>query len=148
MFLRYSLVACGQNRCIARAAETASAKPQEYLALAEAAALTDTINMRIVRILSDESDLLTAESVNAQAKKVIEDRIGRLELFTQIAAAVASDLREQLKSGGDPSLHAFLTSIRGSYACRWRRQRRLHSNFRNVRLPHIRCPRIGKVQNR
>jgi hypothetical protein len=89
------------GHCLASAAATASAKAKEYLALAEAAALTDTIDLRIIRVLSDESDSVTTQNLSERAKKVIEDKISRLEAFTEFAAVVALDLRQQLSREGE-----------------------------------------------
>ena len=83
--------------CLARAAGAASDKSANWVALAEAAGLEDDVDLIAVRIMSEESDLLTATEPDDEVRKRIEDRIERLEGFKKMAAALASDLRRQLK---------------------------------------------------
>jgi len=86
------------QHCLARAAESTSADSKEYLALAEAASLKADIDLVIIRLLTDESDLLKAQHLTERARKLIEDKLSRLKGFTDFAVAVASDLRQQLDS--------------------------------------------------
>lgn len=86
--------------CLTQAAQTALDRSKEWVALAEAAGLKDSIDLSVIRIISDESDLLKASKPNDREKELLKDRITRLEGFKEIAGTLASDLRRQLRQAG------------------------------------------------
>ena len=83
--------------CLTQAAQTALYKTKDWVVLAETAGLEDGIDLPIIRIITDESDLTKASEPDDRARKLLEDRISRLDGFIKMADAVASDLRRQLK---------------------------------------------------
>lgn len=87
MLIRYSLT---------QAAQTALDKSAEWVALAEAAGADDGIESPVVRLILGENNLLKASSPDDAARKQLEDRIKRLEDFTQMAIKLASNLRQRL----------------------------------------------------
>jgi hypothetical protein len=88
------------RHCIARAAELASDKSKHWLSLAESAGVANSVDLHVIRIILDESDKVKPDDLR---RKEIEDRIKRLEEFTELAAAVAADLRSQLRRTDIPT---------------------------------------------
>ena len=89
--------------CLVRAAGGALDKSREWVALAEAAGIADDFEFPVIRIVGAESDLVNAVGPDDTERKIIEDRIGRLEAFTSMAASLAADLRRQLERAGAPN---------------------------------------------
>ena len=83
--------------CLARAAESTVDKSKEWVALAENADAEVDPEHIVVRFISSEKDLLDAAKLEDTGRKRIEERLKRLNEFKKIAAALASDLRKQLK---------------------------------------------------
>src|SRR5262249_5648912 len=83
--------------CLAHAAENAIDKSKEWAQLAEALETEEGIDLRIVRIISEENELLNASALDASARTQVEDRIRRLDNFVQMANILSSDLREKLE---------------------------------------------------
>jgi hypothetical protein len=83
--------------CIAQAAQTALDKSKKWIALVEEVGLEDDLDLPVVRFITDESDLLKAGEPTDRARKLLEDRIKRLDGFKEMADALASALRRQLK---------------------------------------------------
>lgn len=83
--------------CLTQAAQTALDKSKDWVVLAETAGLEDGIDLPVIRIMTDESDLTKASEPDDRAPKLLEDRISRLDGFIKMADALASDLRRQLK---------------------------------------------------
>jgi len=83
--------------CLARAAANAIDKSKEWAQLAEALETEEGIDLRIVRIISEENELLNASALDASARTQVEDRIRRLDNFVQMAHILSSDLREKLE---------------------------------------------------
>jgi hypothetical protein len=82
---------------LTQAAQTALDRSKDWVALAEAAGLRDGIDFSVIRIITDESDLTKASEPDDSARKLLQDRINRLDAFKKMADALASDLRRQLK---------------------------------------------------
>ena len=89
--------------CLTRAAQTALDRSKEWVVLAENAGLEDGIDLPVIRIITDESDLTKASEPDDIARKILEDRINRLDGFKKMADARASDLRRQLKQAHVPN---------------------------------------------
>ena len=83
--------------CLTQAAQTALDKSLEWVALAEAAGATDGVELPLIRIVGDESDLLKPSDPDEKARKQLEDRIDRLDGFTKLSTAFASELRQQIQ---------------------------------------------------
>jgi len=81
--------------CLARAAENAIDKSKEWVQLAEALDTEEEIDLRIVRIISDENELLNSPSLDELTRKQVEDRIRRLDNFLKMANVLSSDLHEK-----------------------------------------------------
>lgn len=83
--------------CLTRAAQTAIDRSKNWVKLAEAIGLEADIDLPVIRFITDESDLTKARDPDDKARKLLEDRINRLDGFKKMADALASDLRRQLK---------------------------------------------------
>jgi hypothetical protein len=89
--------------CLTQAAQTAVDKSKDWVVLAEAAGLKDGIDLSVIRIITDDNDLTKASEPDDRARKLLEDRINRLDGFKAMADALASDLRRQLKQAHAPN---------------------------------------------
>lgn len=83
--------------CLTKTAQTTLDKSAGWVALAEAAGADDGIEFSIVRVIVDEHNLLKKPDPDAEARKRLEDRLGRLEGFIKMATALASELRQQVQ---------------------------------------------------
>jgi len=84
------------RHCLTQAAQTAIDKSKDWVKLVEAAGLENSIDLSIIRILTDERDLTNASEPDDAARKQLEDRICRLATFKKMANTLESDLRRQL----------------------------------------------------
>ncbi|MBG0810429.1 hypothetical protein IY145_13720 [Methylosinus sp. H3A] len=83
--------------CLTQAAEVALDKSREWVALAEAAGADNGVELPIIRVLVGENSLLKKSDPNEANRKQLQDRIDRLEGFTQMANALASDLKRRVQ---------------------------------------------------
>ena len=83
--------------CLTRAADEAVDKSKEWVALAEKADADVGLEHTVVRFISNAKDQLDSTELNDFARKQIEERLRKLTAFKKMAAALASDLRKQLK---------------------------------------------------
>jgi hypothetical protein len=83
--------------CLTKAAQAALDKSAKWVALAEAAGTDDRVESSIIRVIVDEERTLKASDPDENAKKCLEDRIDRLEKFTKMAMALASELRQRIQ---------------------------------------------------
>lgn len=87
--------------CLTQAAHEAIDKSKVWVALAKEAGLATDGDFSIIRIITNESDLLKEAEPDVSAQKILEERIGRLEAFSEMAGALASDMSRQLKKNND-----------------------------------------------
>ena len=83
--------------CLTRAAGATVDKSKEWVALAEKADAEVGLEHPVVRFIITERDQLDSTELNAANRKRIKDRLERLTEFKKMAAALASELRKQLK---------------------------------------------------
>lgn len=83
--------------CLTQAAQTALDKSRDWVRLAEAAGLDNDIDFPVIRIIFGESDLMNSNEPDDRARKLLEDRINRLDAFKKMADTLASNLRQQLE---------------------------------------------------
>ena len=82
--------------CLTVAAQNAVDKSRDWVALSEAIAKEDDIDIKIVRFVTTDSAALNSENQDDQGKAEIEELLKRLEGFTQFASVVSAHLRKQL----------------------------------------------------
>ena len=84
--------------CLASAAHNALDKSKEWVKLAEAAGAEDGASEIVIRFISTTTDLGNEPDLDGVARRQLEDRLRRLEGFTKLAEAFASDLRTRLEA--------------------------------------------------
>lgn len=83
--------------CLASASENAVDKSEEWVALAEAAGADNGAEFSIIRLLTSEADLLNAETPNDKERRIIENRITRLDQINEMISQLVGQLRERIK---------------------------------------------------
>lgn len=81
--------------CLAQAAQNALNKTAEWVGLAEAAGADEGVDTFAIRMITEEDSILKVADPGEQERKLIEDRINRLEGFVQLAIEVISDFRQE-----------------------------------------------------
>lgn len=81
--------------CLVHAAQNVLDQSMEWVKLAEVADVEESIEFPIIRMITDESDLLKVPDPSSEERKRIEERIERLEKFSQMATKVVTDLRNR-----------------------------------------------------
>jgi len=82
--------------CLAEAARTAADKSKAWVKLAEAAGEADGVYEIVVRRLLRSASLEKEPDPDAETRRLLKDRIGRLDGFIKMAEAVVNDFRERL----------------------------------------------------
>lgn len=82
--------------CLTRAAENAMDKSKEWVKLAEAIDAEEGIDLRAIRLIKNENDIVSSSSQDEITSNLVEDRIQRLENFLKMAKKLSSDLRKKL----------------------------------------------------
>lgn len=82
--------------CLEQASQDALDKSQEWVTLAEAAGLEEGIEFPVIRFITAENELAKESGTDERARKLLEDRIDRLNAFKNMADALASDLHRKL----------------------------------------------------
>jgi hypothetical protein len=90
--------------CLTQAAQTASDKSKDWVVLTETAGLEDSPDLPVIRFIFDETDLLEKSEPDEIARRLLEDRIKRLDAFKKMADTLVSDLRRQLKQSQPPKV--------------------------------------------
>lgn len=83
--------------CLEQASQDALDKSQEWVTLAEAAGLEEGIEFPVIRFITAENKLANESRTDEKARKLLEDRIDRLNVFKNMADALASDLHRKLE---------------------------------------------------
>jgi hypothetical protein len=84
--------------CLAEAARTAVDKSKEWVKLAEAAGEADGVHEIVVRRLLRSTSLGKEPDPDAETRRMLKDRIKRLDDFIKMAEAVADDFRGRLEA--------------------------------------------------
>jgi hypothetical protein len=82
---------------LACAAGDAIDKSKKWVTLAEEAASDSTFEVPIIRIITAESDLLQTDDPADFERKLLEERIEKLEAFKKLAIDVVAHFRRQLQ---------------------------------------------------
>jgi hypothetical protein len=89
--------------CLTQAAQRALDKSLEWVTLAKAAGADDLPESPVIRMIADESALLRATDLDDDERVRLEERIERLEEFSQMAATYATEMRRLLRQAEDAS---------------------------------------------
>jgi hypothetical protein len=84
--------------CLAEAANAAVDKAEEWVRLAKAAGAEAGPHEIVIRYVSSNVDLGKMSDPNDEIRRQLQDRLGRLEVFIELAKAVADDWTSQLKA--------------------------------------------------
>lgn len=87
--------------CLTQAAQVAIDNSKEWVALAKGVGQENDGEFSVLRIIINESSLLKEGEPDDSARKILEERIGRLEAFSKMADAFASDLCRQLQENNE-----------------------------------------------
>lgn len=91
------------RHCLGRAADSVADKSEEWAALAQAAGLEDGPDLPVIRFVTAEAGQPKESEVDDGARRIIEERLARLESFLEIVDSLRSDLRQMLDGlGGKP----------------------------------------------
>lgn len=83
--------------CLEQASQDALDKSQEWVKLAEVAGLEDGIDSPVIRFVTAEKEIDVQARTDERTRKLLEDRIDRLNAFKKMADALASNLRRKLE---------------------------------------------------
>ena len=78
--------------CVGTAAQEAVEKSRDWVALAEAIAEEKEIDIRMVRAIVEDAEVLNSENPDDTARAKIEDLLKKLETFTALSCALSSHL--------------------------------------------------------
>lgn len=83
--------------CLEQASQDALDKSQEWVRLAELAGLEDGIEFPVIRLITAENELANESETDERARKLLEDRVNRLNAFKEMADSIASDMCRKLE---------------------------------------------------
>ncbi len=83
--------------CLAMVAQDAVDKSRDWVKLAEEVTKENDIDIRIMRLVTDDVDDLNTEEPDDPKKRKIEDLLKRLEAFTDFSNELSSHFRQQLE---------------------------------------------------
>jgi hypothetical protein len=84
------------NYCLVLAAQAGIKKSKDWLELAEAAGVDESVESRVVRVLDEEMSLLAASEPSDRQRDLLEGRIKRLEALKGFADKLVERMRQQL----------------------------------------------------
>ncbi len=93
--------------CLEQASQDALDKSQEWVKLTEANGLEDRIEFPVIRFVTAEGELANESGTDERQRKLLEDRINRLNVFKNLADELASELRQNLSVEGQEVTNAF-----------------------------------------
>jgi hypothetical protein len=88
--------------CFSKAGETASAKAREWIEIVKGE-FSEEKDVAIIIKLTTTMDDLTESPKDDAVRKMLEDRLGRLESFRDLANAAASEIATLLASKSNPT---------------------------------------------
>ena len=84
--------------CLATAAQEAVDKSRDWVTLAEAIAEEKEFDIRMVRAIVEDAEVLNSENPDDTARAKIEDLLKRLKAFTDLSSMLSSHLQGKLES--------------------------------------------------
>ena len=86
------------DHCLISAAGSALDKSQEWIKLAYEAGIDDSFEFRVIRIISNQHDLMKETDLNEHHRSVLTDRKKKLEVFLSVASLLANDINAKLNN--------------------------------------------------
>ncbi len=84
--------------CLASATDAAADKASEWVRLVEKAAIEDSFDLRVIRLVERHRDLMTDPDPDAYERRVLVDRKERLDSFVSLASMLANEIATRLNS--------------------------------------------------
>lgn len=86
------------NHCLISAADSALDKSQEWVKLASEADVGDSFELRVIRFISNQHDLMEEADPDAHQRRILSDRLKKLEEFVSLASVLADDIKARLNA--------------------------------------------------
>lgn len=83
--------------CLTRAAESALDESKEWVALADAARVGDTLDLLVIRFIGEASEHSGVSTADDRARDRLKDQLAKFDEFKKIARRISADLRGRLK---------------------------------------------------
>lgn len=84
--------------CLTLAADSALDKSKEWVELAKDAGIDDSFEFVVIRFIKNQSDLMKEADPNVHQRRVLKDRLKKLEAFISVASILANDINSRLDS--------------------------------------------------
>lgn len=84
--------------CLTLAADSALDKSKEWVELAKEAGIDESFEFLVIRLIKNQSDLMKEPDPNAYQRRVLKDRLKKLEEFISVASILANDINTRLDS--------------------------------------------------
>lgn len=84
------------NYCLSSAARSALDKTKSWVKSIEEAGLEDTVEVQLVRFISNQDELTSASEPDDGQKEVLRERYEKLDAFILLATIVANDMKTKL----------------------------------------------------
>jgi hypothetical protein len=84
--------------CLSQAAGAVIDKSKEWVKLAEQAGAKDEVPEILIRFISDKADLGKKLDPDSALRRLLQDRIKRLEGFTTLAGTLVGELKTHLEA--------------------------------------------------
>lgn len=84
--------------CLTLAADSALDKSKEWVELAKEAGIDDSFEFIVIRFIKNQNDLMKEPDPNVHQRRVIKDRIKKLEAFVSVASVLANEMSARLES--------------------------------------------------
>ena len=84
------------DHCLISAAGSALDKSQEWFKLAIEAGIDDSFEFRVIRLVSNQRDLMKETDLNAHQRSILSDRHKKLEGFLSLASILVDDIKARL----------------------------------------------------
>lgn len=89
------------RHCLANAAETAIDKSKKWVKLAENAGLGDDVDLKMIRIITEEEELLCGDSPDDPSRAELESRIEKLKAFVNLADEMLVSMKSSIERTGE-----------------------------------------------
>lgn len=84
--------------CLTLAAKASLDPASEWVKLAAEAGVDDVLEVRLIRFLNWEQDLMEGEDLHAHERSALTDRRDKLDAFISLAVKVRGEIEERLRS--------------------------------------------------
>lgn len=86
------------DHCLISAADSALDKSKEWVDLAKNAGIDDSFEFLVVRFIGDQSELMQEQDTNEDQRRILTDRLKKLEAFLSLATNLENNIKSRLDS--------------------------------------------------